>query len=248
MVKILIAEDESILRNSLARKLSNYWSDSKIVAQAENGIDALDSLNRLKPDVAFLDIRMGGLTGIQVVQQATHHCHIVFVTAFDQYAIEAFEKGAIDYLLKPVTDARLIECIKRIQSRLSEIPADLQSLLAQFTSSGKIYLKHLKIQIGTKLWVVPTSEVISIQASGRYVKIVTGKREGLIRIPLKKLLENLDPDVFWQIHRSTVININYLRHVKNADGEQMEAIMRELSKSLQVSKGFSQQFRSTKIE
>jgi len=247
MARILIAEDEPILRESLITRLKQHWREAVIVAEDENGIDALSNLNRLKPDVAFLDIQMSGLSGIELVRKSKHRCHIVFVTAFDQYAISAFENGAIDYLLKPVSDNRLIHCIERLRARLSQSPPNIQALLADMAAPKKQFLKHLKIHIGAKLWVVPTNEIIFLQSNGHYIRVVTKDREGLIRLPLKKLLEHLDPEYFWQIHRSTVLNIHFLDFVKHLDGGQMEAVLKPNDVALPISKGFAPQFKATTL-
>jgi len=244
MVNILIAEDEEILRNGLSDKLQKYWSNSNIIASVECGIDALEALNRLKPDVAFLDIKMGGLTGIEVIQQTQHNCHIVFVTAYDQYAIKAFETGAIDYLLKPYSDKRLQECIERLTARLSSVPLDLKKLLSDVQHKKPQYLKRLKIQIGNKMWLISVEDIICLKAFGRYVKVLTSEREALVRMPLKSLYEQLNPESFWQIHRSAVINIGKLDHVNSTDTEQMQVHMRNVAEPIIISRSFSHLFRN----
>lgn len=243
MVNIVLAEDEEILRVGLQNKLTNYWPDAKIEAAVESGAEALSAIEQYKPDIAFLDIQMGDITGIQVSQRLQHQCHIVFVTAFNQYAIEAFDSGAIDYLLKPYSDDRLVKCIERLKLRLQNSPLDLQNLLRNFNPSGKAYLKRLKVQIGNKIWLTPVENIICLKANGRYVKVITREREGLIRMPLKSLLESLDGESFWQIHRSTIINIKHLDYVRNSEGEQMLAFMKHLSEPIQVSRAYSFQFR-----
>jgi len=247
MVNILIAEDEEILRKGLTDKLKKYWSEANIIASVECGTDALEALNNLKPDVAFLDIKMGGLTGIEVIQQASHHCHVVFVTAYDEYAIKAFDTGAIDYLLKPYSDKRLQECITRLTTRLTSVPLNLKNILSKIEPNKKQYLKRLKIQIGNKMWLISVDDIICLKAFGRYVKVLTNEREALVRMPLKNLYEQLNPDSFWQIHRSAVINIGKLDHVNSADSEQMQVHMQGMTDPIIISRSFSHLFRNINL-
>jgi DNA-binding LytR/AlgR family response regulator len=248
MVNILVAEDEEILRFSLIRKLEKYWPKNIRIYSASSGSQALQILNNLKPDIAFLDIQMGDMTGMEVAIQTSHCSHIVFVTAYDEYAIEAFDTGAIDYLLKPYSDNRLKECIERLNVRLSSIPVDLDSLLEKINSTDSNSLKRLKIQIGNKIWLIDVADIICLKASGRYVKVLTTEREALVRMPLKNLTEQLDPDIFWQIHRSNIINITHLDHVKNVDHEQIHAQMKNMEEPIAVSRSYSHLFRNLSSE
>ena len=248
MLNVLVAEDEEILRVSLTNKLQKHWKQPISITAVASGSEALVTLNSLKPDIAFLDIQMGDMTGIEVIKQTNHCCHIVFVTAYDKYAIQAFDAGAIDYLLKPYSDTRLLECIERLNARLSSVPLDLKELLLNVNNSGEQYLKRLKVQIGNKIWLVPTEDIICFKASGRYVKVLTHEREALVRMPLKNLCEQLNPDTFWQVHRSTVINIEHLDHVKNVDHEQIQAHMEHLKEPVPISRSFSHLFRNLGIE
>lgn len=248
MVKILIAEDEEFLRENLNNKLIKYWPQAKIISSVENGDDALASLNKDKPDIAFLDIQMGDLTGIEVAQLTKHKCHIIFITAYNQYAIQAFETGAIDYLLKPYSDKRLQECIERLNVRLASTPVDIKQALENVNSEQGSYLKRLKIQIGNKFWLIPVDDIICFKASGRYVKVLTKEREALVRMPLKNLCEQLNPEMFWQVHRSTVLNIKSLNYVQTTDCEQMNAYMKGLNEPLAISRSFTHLFRSLNAE
>ena len=248
MIRILIAEDEEILRISLENKLQKFWPQAEIVASVACGQEALEALNRLQPDIAFLDIQMGDLTGIEVVQQTTHSCHTVFITAYDKYAIQAFDTGAIDYLLKPYSDKRLQECIARLNERLSSVPVNLKQLLVNLNSTGESFLKRLKVQIGNKLWLLPVEDVICFKACGRYVKVHTRDREALVRMPLRSLCEQLDPELFWQVHRSTVINIEQLDHINTTDNEQMQAHLKHFTQPVAISRSFSHLFRNITCE
>jgi len=244
MVNIVIAEDEEILRINLERKLKNHWPQGNIIASAKCGKEALESIENLKPDVVFLDIQMGDLTGIEVIQQCKHQCHVVFITAYDKYAIEAFEAGAIDYLLKPYSDKRLKDCIDRLSVRLASAPIDIKQLLSHISPSNESYLKWLKIQIGSKLWLLDIKDIICFKACGRYVKVLTKGREALVRMPLKSLSLQLDPDIFWQVHRSTIVNIKHLDFVQTSDSEQMHAHMKQLPDAIAVSRSFAHLFRN----
>jgi DNA-binding LytR/AlgR family response regulator len=246
MINILIAEDEEILRVSLIKKLNAFWPEANIIASAETGTKALSLLNELKPDVAFLDIQMGDLSGIDVAQKAKHRCHIIFVTAYDQYAIQAFDTGAIDYLLKPYSDKRLKECIERVKDQLNSLPRDLSEILKEL--SAPQYLTRLKIQIGNKLWLINIKDVICFKAYGRYIKVVTKDRESVLKMTLKAIVEQLDQNVFWQIHRSTVINTEQLDYIENKENELMLAYMRAMKDPVTISRSFSSQFKNINLE
>ncbi len=248
MINILVAEDEEILRVSLLNKLEKYWPQTKSMTSVSSGSEALKMLNVLKPDIAFLDIQMGDISGIEVVKQTDHCCHVVFVTAYDKYAIQAFDTGAIDYLLKPYSDSRLKECIERINVRLSSVPLDLKQLLLNVNSAKEQYIKRLKIQIGNKIWLIPVDDIICLKACGRYVKVLTKEREALVRMPLKNLSEQLDPDLFWQVHRSTVMNISHLDHLKNIEHEQIQAHMKNMKEPIAISRSYSHLFRNLSLD
>jgi len=248
MANIVIAEDEEILRLNLERKLQNHWLQGNIVASVKCGKDALESIDKLKPDVVFLDIQMGDLTGIEVIQQCKHHCHVVFITAYDKYAIEAFEAGAIDYLLKPYSDKRLIDCIDRLKVRLASTPIDIKQLLSNISSTNDHYLKWIKTQIGSKFRLLDIKDIICFKACGRYVKVLTKDREALVRMPLKNLSLQLNPDNFWQVHRSTIVNIQHLDFVQTSESEQMHAHMRQLPEAIAVSRSFAHLFRNITVD
>ncbi|OBP14503.1 hypothetical protein A5320_12095 [Rheinheimera sp. SA_1] len=243
MVNIIIAEDEEILLHSLAHKLQKFWPDAQIIRLCRSGEEALAALDELKPQVAFLDIQMGKLTGIDVAFCTGQPCHFVFVTAYDQYAVKAFDAGAIDYLLKPYSDSRLLQCISKLQEKLHRPPIGIEQLFSQPQLPANFYLKRLKLQIGNRIWLQSVDEVIYFQASGRYVEVVTTARQFVVRMALKNLLQQLDPEMFWRIHRSIVININFLDHVKADDPDQLSAMMKHISKPLPVSRSSQHLFK-----
>lgn len=244
MTNVIIADDEPILLDSLAHKLSRFWPQANILARCQSGEEALEAIQAQPVQVAFLDIQMGTMSGIEVALAAKQPCHFVFITAFDHYAVAAFETGAIDYLLKPYSDERLQACIDRVQQRLQQLPLDIRQVL--HTLQQKVapdYLKRLKVQIGNRIWLVAVEDILFLQASGRYIKVVTKEREALLRTPLKSLLTQLDPDQFWQIHRSIVINLQHLDHVNASEPEQLQVFIKGCSSALPVSRSAQHLFR-----
>lgn len=223
-ITAIIADDEQHLANYLVQKLNSLWPELNIVGVAKNGNEALALIQELRPSIAFLDIQMPGLTGIDVVSQlgtANKKPHIVFVTAFDHYAVKAFEQRAVDYILKPVTDARLLLCIEQLKQKInsSQAAPDLQQLLqhiAQLQTQMHVppekhtylrWIRALKREVVTQ---IPVEEVLFLQAQDKYVVVTTKAGESLIRTPLAELISQLDPEHFWQVHRSTVVNINHV--------------------------------------
>ncbi|ALZ74663.1 LytTR family DNA-binding domain-containing protein [Rheinheimera sp. F8] len=236
MVRILIAEDEEILLQSLVLKLQKFWPAAEIVALCRDGHSALQALEQQQPDVAFLDIQMGALSGIDVAFLSAHACQLVFVTAYDQYAVKAFDKGAVDYLLKPYSDLRLQQCISRLQQQLQ---------LSQTAPTPVV--QRLKLQTGHKIWLQPVQQILYFRACGRYIEVVLPDRTALLRQPMKQLVNQLDPTLFWQIHRSLIINIDQLDHVRSSDAEQLWAYLRGVAEPLPVSRSFQHRFRQTPL-
>jgi DNA-binding LytR/AlgR family response regulator len=220
----LIADDEAPMRDLLRARLEAAWPDLAIVAEAANGIEAVELGRRHAPAIAFLDIRMPGLSGIEAARQLAGHSHIVFCTAYDQYALDAFEQGAVDYLLKPVTAERLATTSARIRERLAkpapanDIDEQLGRLAALLDRQGSAkpahsYLRWIQAQVGASLRMISTKEVLYFQSDEKYTRVQTAAAEFLIRKPLKELLDELDPDEFWRIHRSTLVRVDAIRDV-----------------------------------
>jgi DNA-binding LytR/AlgR family response regulator len=209
-VTALIADDEAPLRGLLRDRLARGWPELEIVAEAPDGIEALRLLAAHHPEVAFLDIQMPGLSGLEVAARATDPCQWVFVTAYDQYAVPAFENAAVDYLLKPVSADRLAKTVARLRARLGRAPPDFAPLLAQISqaiASPKRYLQWLNVAARDEIHLLPVAEVDYFQADDKYTTVVTREREWIIRTPLKELEASLDPDGFWRIHRNTIVRI-----------------------------------------
>lgn len=244
--RILIAEDEVLMRERLLRQLAELWPSADIVAVAENGNDAWDQFLEHAPDVVFLDIRMPGYSGIQLAGRMTGRTHIVFITAYDQHAVDAFEAGAIDYLLKPVTAERLQKTILRLQEKIPAAPADLGTLLQQLQANAappKQPLKWLKASVGKQIRLIAVDDILFLQSDTKYTRIVLANYEALIRTPLKDLIEQLDEQHFWQIHRATIVNANAVAAAERIDAERMELLLKNHPERLLVSRNFTHLFR-----
>src|SRR6185312_10140097 len=208
----LIADDEPKLAQDLAERLKQLWSELDIVALVPNGLQAVAELNRLRPQYAFLDIRMPGLSGLEAARAAAG-TRVVFITAYDEYAVAAFEAAAADYLLKPVSDARLAQCVARLQWAAAP-PMDLKRLLATFASPKREYLSWVTAGLANTTRLVAVTSVLYFQSTEKYTEVVTAHERHLIRTPLKDLLESLDPRDFAQIHRGSVVNLGAIERVE----------------------------------
>jgi DNA-binding LytR/AlgR family response regulator len=244
---VLIAEDEPLMRERLLELLALAWPEARVVLVAENGNDAWDGFLEHEPQVAFLDIRMPGLSGLEVAERIGKLAHVVFVTAYDQYAVDAFDAGAVDYLLKPIQPERLQKAVARIRDKLDARPADLGELLQHLKSAlpGTRHekLKWLKASVGRQIRVIDVDEVLFFQSDAKYTRVVLREYEALVRIPLKDLLSGLDRDRFWQIHRGTVVNANAIQAAERVDAERMQVLVRDCSEKLPVSRSFVHLFR-----
>jgi DNA-binding LytR/AlgR family response regulator len=211
----LIAEDEAVLREELRAHLAPLWPELRIVGEASNGLEALQLLNRLTPDILFLDIEMPGMTGLEVARQVAGRCHVVFVTAYNAHAVAAFEQGAVDYVLKPYAVQRLALAVSRLRQRIGTDPATLDNLLRELARvvPARNYLRWINASRGQEVGLITVDEVLYFQADTKYTRVVTADGEALIRRPLKELQEELDPACFWPIHRSTIVNANAIAGV-----------------------------------
>ena len=218
----IIAEDERALREDLRSRLATLWPKLRIVAVVDNGIDALSRFESDRPDVMFLDIQMPGLTGIDVARQVRDRCHLVFITAFDDHAITAFEQGAVDYVLKPFDTDRLATTVRRLQGRLSAPPPSLTEILKEvaIAAQPKTYLNWIKASLGSEVSLITVRDVCYFRADAKYTSVVTAEREYIIRRSIKDLIGELDPSLFWLIHRSTIVNAEAVASVgRNLAGE-----------------------------
>ena len=251
----LIADDEPLLRESLKRQLAQIWPELHIVAVERNGRAAVESFEALNPDICFLDVHMPGLSGIEAARFIGRRAHIVFVTAYDQYAVQAFDQGALDYLVKPVEVARLQDTVARLQARLQtaqSIP-DTEALLDWL--AARVYkhaqpttLRWLRIAVGKTLRVVSVDEIDFLRSDHKYTLVAwhdaAGKpAEGLLRTPLKELVAQLDASQFVQIHRAVVVNVSAISHVVRDDSEKANIHLRHSSDVLPVSRTFMHHFK-----
>jgi DNA-binding LytR/AlgR family response regulator len=246
MPSAIIAEDEAILRTQLETKLRKLWPELEIFASVEDGAAALEALEDRVPDFMFLDIRMPEMTGVEVARLVGGRCHVVFVTAYDEYAVQAFETGAVDYVLKPATDERLAVTLERLKAKLATPPADLKAILAQISEKvdgKKERLQWIKAAIGQNLRLIPVADVLFFQSDEKYTRVVTADAEALIKTPIRELLDGLDPEVFWQIHRSTLVNVNAIASVSRDFRGQARVKVKGKDESLVVSRIYSHLFK-----
>jgi len=245
-VTALIAEDEPLLRDELEEHLRKLWPELEIIGKAGDGIDALRLLVAHNPAVLFLDIQMPGMTGLEVAKQAAGRCHVVFVTAFDQYAVAAFDQGAVDYVMKPFSFARLATMVTRVKDRIGEPPADLSGILAELArqkGDKKGYLRWVNASVGATIKLITVDEVCYFKADSKYTLVVTAAAESLIRKPIKELTDELDPDLFWQIHRSTLVNVNAIAGVTRDVRGNLRVKLKQRPELLPVSESYTQLFR-----
>ena len=255
MAKAVVAEDEALLRDELLSLLARAWPALEIAAACEDGGSALEAIGEHRPDVAFLDIRMPGLTGLEVAAaaaEASPSTQIVFVTAYDQYAIDAFERGAIDYLLKPIEPARLASTVKRVQARIESPTADggtLAAVVEQLRGALPAAPKGPPLQwitasAGRETRLIMVDDVAYFQADNKYTVVMTEEGEALIRKPIRELLDALDPTVFKQIHRSTIVNMKAIASITRDEAGRGTLRLRKRPETLSVSLTYMPLFRN----
>ena len=244
--KAVIAEDEPLLRAELRESLAKLWPELRVCAEVEDGIEALRAIEQHGPEVLFLDIQMPGLSGLDVARQAGSRCHVVFVTAYDKYAVAAFEQGAVDYVMKPFSAARLATTIGRLKDKVNSTPANLEGLLQSLVkaNASRDYLRWITASQGQELRLITVEEICYFQADNKYTLVVTAQQESLIRRPIKELVHELDPAMFWQIHRGTVINVNAIAGVQRDIGGQLRVKLKERKETLPVSDPYVHLFKS----
>lgn len=243
-MKALIADDEAHLADDLHRRLARLWPELEVVAVAHDGLAAVEALSARQPDIAFLDIRMPGLSGLEAAKSAMPGCRVVFVTAYDDHAVAAFEQAAADYLLKPVSDERLARCVARLKQS-APAPQDLllklQTLLA--TPAKSEPLRWLRIQVGQAVRLVAVEEVCYFQSADKYTAVYTRDAELLLRTPLKELIAQLDPQQFWQVHRGTLVAVNQIAAARHDLLGRVNLTLRDRAETLSVSRSYAHLFR-----
>ncbi len=249
MTLALIADDEPPLARHLQRELAALWPDLQFAPLARNGVEAAEQIAALRPDLAFLDIQMPGLTGLEVAQGIEGATRVVFVTAYDEYAVPAFEQQALDYLLKPVKTERLQRCVARLQQALAAPPA-ADARLAQALRSlqpaapAVPRLRWVRAGSGDLVRQVPVEEVLFFHADDKYTCVQTARAEHLIRTPIVELLPQLDPEVFVQVHRSTIVNLNHLDGTRRDEASRLFVRMRGVERELPVSRAYVHLFKA----
>jgi len=251
----LVAEDEPLLRRALIRELAEAWSELEVVAQARSGNDAVACFDQHQPDICFLDIHMPGLSGVEVARRIGRRAHVVFVTAFDSYAVEAFAHGALDYLVKPLESRRLAETVARLKERLNSTrPAtDTAGLLDELAARLKIRaepdkLRWIHARVGQSLRLIPVEAIDFLRADEKYTRVAwcedSGRRsDALISTPLRQLLARLDENEFVQVHRSVVVNLRKVSHFSRNENETGNIHLKGRDEVLPVSRGFLHLFR-----
>ena len=249
----LIADDEPLLRERLIALLTRLWPELQIVAQARNGREAVELFDELRPQVVFLDVHMPGMNGIEAARSIGRRAERVFVTAFDQYAVEAFRQGAIDYLVKPIEEERLLDTVQRLRERLGpSIDAsrpDLDALLDRMAeqlreqAAPRSYLQWIKASVGNAVKLIRVEQVLYVRSDAKYTVVAWEGGEALIRKTIRELADELDPNRFVQIHRSAIVNLDQVHHFSHGPGESGEVHLKGRPERLAVSRSFVHRFR-----
>ena len=246
----VIADDERLMREQMVRRLREAWPELLIVGEAGNGREAVAMVRSLEPDIVFLDISMPEMDGIEAARALAGQVHVVFVTAHDEYAIRAFEQGAVDYVLKPAETGRMALTCERLRERLRLAPDPMNDLLAQLSqrlgaggAKSRQYLRWVQASVGATIRMIPTSDILFFRAEDKYTRVQTQGFEALIRKPIKELIDELDPEEFWQIHRATVIRVDAVEQVsRNLRGNQV-VHLKGSAERLEVSRTFNHLFK-----
>lgn len=251
----LIADDEPLLRDALERMLAQVWPELEVVAQARNGREAIDKFEAQRPDICFLDVHMPGTTGVEAARHIGRRSHLVFVTAFDQYAVQAFSHGVLDYLVKPVEPSRLAETVARLQERLraAQPALNTEALLQQLAASLQrsappAYLRWVRASVGQTVRLIPVDDIDFLRSEEKYTLVAwrddAGQpREAVIRLPLKELIAQLDPTQFAQVHRSVAVNLRAISHVTRGANETADIHLKGRDEVLPVSRTHLHLFR-----
>jgi DNA-binding LytR/AlgR family response regulator len=246
-VTALIAEDEGLQRRALSRLLASSWPELEIVAECADGHSAIAALQAHRPTVSFLDIRMAGATGLEVAKHACSISHVVFTTAYDQHAIEAFEVGAFDYLLKPVTADRLDLTLKRLRARFSELPRDVSAVVEDIRrdlqGARGTEIPWITASMGHTVKLIAIQDVLFFQAAEKCTRVVSRGEDASLKISLKELLAGLNPDAFWQVHRSVIVRVSAIRSVRRNELGRLEIALHGSDEILPVSQPFHFRFR-----
>jgi DNA-binding LytR/AlgR family response regulator len=254
MPTALIADDEPLLRERLAAQLRSLWPELEIVANARNGREAVELFDETQPQIAFLDVHMPGMNGIEVARCIGRRAQIVFVTAYDRYAVDAFEQGALDYLVKPLEPKRLADTVERLRERLrtsagAERP-DLQAVLESMAATlrehlaPRTWLQWIKASVGGTVRLIPVNQVIFLKSDSKYTLVVWEGGEALIRKTIRELADELDPARFVQVHRSAIVSLERVSHFKHGPGDAGELHLKGRAERVPVSRSYLHLFHS----
>lgn len=254
MPTAIIADDERLMRDQLRMRLLEAWPELQILGEAKNGEEAVQLVGELQPDLTFLDIRMPGKTGMEAAREIGERSQIVFVTAYDQYAVEAFERGAIDYILKPTEPERLKITVDRLKERLAHpqssgagvndsVTAMLSQLAEKIAAPKPKHLQWIQASIGQDLRMIPVEDILFFRSDEKYTCVQTAGFEALIRKPVRDLADELDPSLFWQIHRATLVNVNAIEGVTRDIRGRHLVLVKGRPEKLEVSRSFLHLFK-----
>ena len=244
--RAIVVEDEQTLREQLEELLARIWPDLEIVASVSDGLQAVAAMQRHRPDLMFLDVEMPEMSGIDVARHASGQCHVVFVTAYSAYATQAFDAGAVDYVLKPIDEERLAIACKRVRERLASAPANLDHVLAQLAAriaKARPYLRWITASRGANVRMITIEQVCYFQADARYTLVALKDGDALIHTPIRDLLDQLDPEMFWQIHRSTIVNVQEIDSIGRDATDHVIVRLKHRSETLRVSQPFAYRFK-----
>lgn len=251
MPTAVIADDEDLQRSELRRLLALIWPELEIIASCEDGDEALAAIANLRPDIAFLDIRMPDMTGLDVARASGGACRIVFTTAYDSHAIEAFDLGALDYLVKPVTQTRLEQAVARVRSQLdagidgTALARTLAELDKRMRPAAQLErIRWISCTAGSIIKIFPIDEVLFFESDTRYTRVVSAADEGLIRVPIKDLATGLDPGEFWQIRRGLLVSVRAIARVRRDELGNFTVELRGHAAQLKVSHTYAWRFKS----
>jgi DNA-binding LytR/AlgR family response regulator len=250
-VRAIVAEDETPSRVLLKKQLLSVWPDLDIVGEAENGIEAKQMIEELRPDCAFLDIKMPGLSGMEVAKETAGICRVVFITAYDQYAVDAFENEAVDYILKPANKERLQKTVNRLKAQIDakspieNVSETLERLMHKMGTQQPVqqYLQWVRAQVGDSISLVPVDKIYFFQARDKYTTVMTKNEEYLIRKTIAELEEELDPSLFFRIHRGTIVNAHFIDKIDTLPGSRGQLKLKGRSEVHTISRSYSTRFK-----
>jgi DNA-binding LytR/AlgR family response regulator len=243
----VIADDEPLLRASLKASLAQAWPDLEIVAEATNGAEAVHAVREHQPAFIFLDIEMPVMNGLEAARTIGRDAHVVFVTAYDRYAVEAFERGAVDYVLKPAATERLAETVRRLKDKLEKPASDIDTVIGELTRrmAPPERLQWLQASLGNTLKLVNVDDVLYFESDTKYTRVVLRDGEALVKKTLRELTAELDPRHFWQVHRGTIVNIRAIASVTSDDTGRREITLKDRPEKLEVSRTFAHLFKAS---